>query len=379
MAPPRGTKRKSDETGDHVRDASNLASQTVATKTGSSSGQTSPRKKQKTGISLGQKQALIDNLQLEITERARKLRAQYNLQAQGLRTRIEIRVNRIPMALRKAKMGELADKYINGQHPQQVRPTPSHSTSHSTRPQVPEKDNLLARVESSTSTKSYATTSSRPGPGRQPKRTSDEISGNSKKGGEATDSEGPKKKLRTDANAAKASKVLSPASSNIQSMSRATPGGKPPSLRPAPAAENAFSLSKSPTKQSSVSNLFGSWAEKARSPKKKGSAASSSTTASSATGTAGGNVGSASATGTSKTAAAKTQRRFSGISETSESGTSTVGTKGAEKKSAPAKRTGGVMGSIRRGVAGATAKKAAAKKAAPASTATGRVLRNRNP
>ena len=42
-----------------------------------------------------------------VTERARKLRAQYMIQAQGLRTRIEIRVNRIPMALRRAKMGDL--------------------------------------------------------------------------------------------------------------------------------------------------------------------------------------------------------------------------------------------------------------------------------
>ncbi len=46
-----------------------------------------------------------------VTERARKLRAQYMLQAQGLRTRIEIRVNRIPMALRRANMGELFLKY----------------------------------------------------------------------------------------------------------------------------------------------------------------------------------------------------------------------------------------------------------------------------
>jgi hypothetical protein len=50
-------------------------------------------------------------LSCAVTERARKLRAQYMLQAQGLRTRIEIRVNRIPMALRKANMGELLLKY----------------------------------------------------------------------------------------------------------------------------------------------------------------------------------------------------------------------------------------------------------------------------
>lgn len=63
-------------------------------------------------ITDGQKQALIDNLQLEITERARKLRAQYALQAQSLRTRIELRVNRIPNSLRNANMGELLEKYM---------------------------------------------------------------------------------------------------------------------------------------------------------------------------------------------------------------------------------------------------------------------------
>ncbi|KAM3086827.1 hypothetical protein ACMFMG_000950 [Clarireedia jacksonii] len=62
-------------------------------------------------ISLGQKQALIDNLQLEVTERARKLRAQYNVQAQGLKTRIEIRVNRIPISLRRKDIGELWTKH----------------------------------------------------------------------------------------------------------------------------------------------------------------------------------------------------------------------------------------------------------------------------
>lgn len=79
-------------------------------------------------LTRGQKQALIDNLQLEsawepsrrrnhransstVTERARKLRSQYALQASDLRTRIERRVNRIPISLRKANMGELLEKY----------------------------------------------------------------------------------------------------------------------------------------------------------------------------------------------------------------------------------------------------------------------------
>ena len=49
-----------------------------------------------------------------MTSRARKLRAQYALQAQGLRTRVEIRVNRIPLALRKVNMGDLIAKYAAG-------------------------------------------------------------------------------------------------------------------------------------------------------------------------------------------------------------------------------------------------------------------------
>lgn len=46
-----------------------------------------------------------------VTERARRLRSNYNLHAQSLRTRIEMRVNRIPMALRKLTMGELMERY----------------------------------------------------------------------------------------------------------------------------------------------------------------------------------------------------------------------------------------------------------------------------
>ncbi|KAF5865222.1 hypothetical protein ETB97_004802 [Aspergillus alliaceus] len=78
----------------------------------------SPPKK-RLRITRSQKQALIDNLQLEVTERARKLRAQYALQANDLRARIERRINRIPIALRKANMGELLEKHnaaLRAQH-----------------------------------------------------------------------------------------------------------------------------------------------------------------------------------------------------------------------------------------------------------------------
>ncbi|KAL4982753.1 Borealin N terminal-domain-containing protein [Aspergillus falconensis] len=75
-------------------------------------------------ITRSQKRALMDNLQLEITERARKLRAQYALQAQDLRARIERRVNRIPVALRRANMGELLEKHNASLRAQLENPSP---------------------------------------------------------------------------------------------------------------------------------------------------------------------------------------------------------------------------------------------------------------
>jgi hypothetical protein len=78
---------------------------------------TTPARK-KLKLSEGQKQALIDNLQLEITERARKLRAHYALQCADLRARVERRVNRIPMAMRKMTMGELMAKNSTAARPQ---------------------------------------------------------------------------------------------------------------------------------------------------------------------------------------------------------------------------------------------------------------------
>ncbi|KAL4806322.1 Borealin N terminal-domain-containing protein [Aspergillus unguis] len=105
------TKRKSNEMADaypHLEDV---------TPTNSPS-----RKRMR--ITRSQKQSLMDNLQLELTERARKLRAQYALQAQDLRARIERRVNRIPVALRKAQMGELLEKHNAATRVQQENSSP---------------------------------------------------------------------------------------------------------------------------------------------------------------------------------------------------------------------------------------------------------------
>ncbi|EER37041.1 conserved hypothetical protein [Histoplasma capsulatum H143] len=97
-------KRKSPEPSDHHALEHDNNVSTPRTPNGS------PARK-RLRITLSQKQALIDNLQLEVTERARKLRAHYALQAQDLRGRIERRINRIPTALRKEKMGDLLAKY----------------------------------------------------------------------------------------------------------------------------------------------------------------------------------------------------------------------------------------------------------------------------
>ncbi|THW30341.1 hypothetical protein D6C88_00562 [Aureobasidium pullulans] len=81
-------------------------------------------------ITEAQKQALMDNLQLEIADRARKLRAQYALQAQGLRTRLEMRINRIPRHLRKMNMEDLLQKHQEAQNKTQQRlPSPAKTKS----------------------------------------------------------------------------------------------------------------------------------------------------------------------------------------------------------------------------------------------------------
>lgn len=72
------------------------------------------------GVGLGWKQTADKQA---VTERARKLRAQYALQAQGLRTKLEIRIHRIPAALRKAKLGDLIEKHLHEDDGPQQKPT----------------------------------------------------------------------------------------------------------------------------------------------------------------------------------------------------------------------------------------------------------------
>lgn len=66
MQPLSGRKRKSDQLeADDEQYAVDMTSQQVPTKGGSPHPQESPSKRQRVGITLAQKQALIDNLQLE--------------------------------------------------------------------------------------------------------------------------------------------------------------------------------------------------------------------------------------------------------------------------------------------------------------------------
>lgn len=50
-----------------------------------------------------------------VNERVRRLRAQYEVQAQALRRRIEMRINRVPKKLWNAKMGELLLQHARAQ------------------------------------------------------------------------------------------------------------------------------------------------------------------------------------------------------------------------------------------------------------------------
>ncbi|KAI9869080.1 MAG: hypothetical protein M1813_002904 [Trichoglossum hirsutum] len=173
MAPLRSKTRKASDssTSSASRGVKNpsLSTRTIASKTKSPATRTpervmSPIQKRRKAITQAQKQALIDNLQLEISERARKLRAQYSLQAQGLKTRIEIRINRIPMALRKANIGELLTKYSEEQGPSNA--TKKYVVAATTAAAFPTPRGATRSTDLRNNTS----------PSRGTKRTSDEIS-----------------------------------------------------------------------------------------------------------------------------------------------------------------------------------------------------------
>ncbi|ETS86753.1 hypothetical protein PFICI_00581 [Pestalotiopsis fici W106-1] len=337
-------------------------------------------KKRKVDLTVAQKQALIDNLQLEITERARRLRAQYNIQAQQLRSRVEMRVNRIPTAMRKLKMGDLMAKHSE---PQKTR---TRSPYVAKPPPVPLKDGAspkpIPRKPVSGSTQ------------RGQKRLSETITGSEDKENSVEPTVMPKKKGRgaPAAAAAEASRnvpgqVLSPASTNARVLPRAAE-------RPASPAKSMLYSSSSPAKSmiarpaspskamgtKSSSNLITNMVQKAKSTRGATAGTRKATTSSSTTGTASRSkkpaVPSASATGSTRG-----RRKISQTSESSEASTGTV-----VKKTTAASRGGTTTAknppAVKRSVMN-TIKSATTKKAAPVTKSTtgtstaGRTLRKR--
>ncbi|RMZ79493.1 hypothetical protein DV738_g3285, partial [Chaetothyriales sp. CBS 135597] len=116
---PAARKRKSDDIEDMSRPTTPTAS---------------PVTHKKLKVSEAQKQTLIDNLQLEIDERKRRLRVHYALQCADLRSRIERRINRIPIAMRRMTMGEVMAKHQAAIKAQTASKKPALAPVPSTRP-----------------------------------------------------------------------------------------------------------------------------------------------------------------------------------------------------------------------------------------------------
>ncbi|KAI8959934.1 Borealin N terminal-domain-containing protein [Daldinia sp. FL1419] len=321
----------------------------------------SPIKKRKLGLSLAQKQALVDNLQLEITERARRLRAQYNIQAQQLRSRVEMRVNRIPTALRKLKMGELLSKSLQTQQP----PRPPKTAYVARPPPVPAKDGASAKP-----------LPRKPAPATTTKKPlSEEILGLDKEN-QGDDVQSPKKRthgiLGKEPTAFQPGQILSPTSSNTRIVPRA---------RPTSPSKPLFSRPVSPLKVPPPRpNIISSMADRVKATRP---AVPRKPTTSSTTGSANGSSsvrGARQAAVSSRpptAASTRGRRKASTTSESSNGSATTVvkkttAPKAAKTATAPAaKRT--VMNTIK----SATTKKPPATKAAATGTGTGRTLRKR--
>ncbi|KAI9701997.1 MAG: hypothetical protein M1836_001341 [Candelina mexicana] len=228
MAPPKIRQRKSARLSSAMA-ATTLSEepQLIATKSGSPSRTPirSPSKR-KIVITQEQKQALVDNLQLEITERARKLRAQYALQSQSLRTRVEMRVNRIPMALRKTNIGELLAKHTDtiDVKPKSVTPEPKAAEDAEATNMTDALPTQSNDTKQETKTVQLPTKSS-PAHTRGTKRTSDDLISADKENALTEDLSLPKKRAKPTASTRAASRtkiqpsqVLSPKSSNSRTL-----------------------------------------------------------------------------------------------------------------------------------------------------------------
>ncbi|KAK2593810.1 hypothetical protein QQS21_008468 [Conoideocrella luteorostrata] len=369
MAPVKSKKRASCQSTASVRGQGANADTKVPVKSPSTPTGRSPIKKRKMGLTAPQKQALIDNLQIEITERARRLRAQYQLQAQGLRSRIEIRINRIPMSLRKLKMGDLLQKYDEQEKGRNMAKPPP----------VPAKDTPRSSPQRTMPTRTQAA-------GRGYKRMSNEIAGD--KENEVENADGTKKRARgpqADTGRVRPNQVLSPTSSNSRLTNRDRPASPTKSYIARPGSPlKATGASRSATATSVLSSMVEkAKATRARGTRKVTTTSEASNTSNGTTAAARGRrpVAIATAKAPSSRPATRTGRRVSNTSETSEGSAGTVARKpsAAQKTGLSAAKTT-VMGNIRKGVTGGTRRAAATTKstATPVTTsASGRVLRKR--
>ncbi|PFH61057.1 hypothetical protein XA68_18318 [Ophiocordyceps unilateralis] len=326
--------------------------------------QASPIKKRRKGISLQQKQALIDNLQLEVTERARRLRAQYSLQAQGLRSRVEIRVNRIPTSLRKLKMGDLMLKYLEQEQSRVVEAPPPLPAKEAVKP----------------ITRSHA-------PERPYHAVPSELARD--KENEGASLQGKKKTRGADTAGVRPAQILSPTSSN----SRLARPASPPKSQ---IAQPGSPLKSGTSRTAAVSGVLSSMVERAKATR-YGSTRKATTTSEAMSRSSSTTVMSTTAATRARRPAAKPRvptttkpvtragGRASGTSESSEGSTTTVvrkartntaATAAAAAAAATKKKT---MGAIRKGVAGGGTKKAAPRFTVTTATAKtgGRTLRKR--
>ncbi|KAL5084467.1 hypothetical protein Trisim1_011745 [Trichoderma cf. simile WF8] len=351
MAPTRPRKQASSE--------SSASQKKHATSSGSdtpSTPQRTPIRKKQTGITLQQKQALIENLRLEITERARRLRAQYHLQAQGLRSRIEIRLNRIPTALRKATMGDLLLKYADQAQGGPNRPLPQ-----------PVKDLPILPSPQ----KPIHQTTRAPQVGRAQKRLSNEITMD--KENELQKGERPKKRTRgEDGGLVHPAQVLSPTSSNsrLANRSRATSPTKSYLYK-----SNSPLKAGSPTRLPAATNL-GTRTGGLRKVTTTSNSSSSSSGATPAAAARTKRTATAVPTGLRTKLGARTTRKASDNTESSDGSAKTVLQKTAGKGSSAITRKP-VPGSAKKTASGGIVKSTAKVVTAASTTTTGRTLRKR--
>ncbi|KAH0562804.1 hypothetical protein GP486_002566 [Trichoglossum hirsutum] len=377
MAPLRSKTRKGSDssTSSASRDVqdSSFSTRAIAAKTRSPAARTpaqamSPIQKRRKAITQARKQAKDKELTVNdhaVSERARKLRAQYSLQAQGLKTRIEIRINRIPMALRKANIGELLAKYSEEQEPSNASKIKVASAT--TAAAIPASEGVTRSTD-------LAYNAS---PLRGTKRPSNEISSDADKENDSNvDLSLPKKRTKAAAAPAgstrttsrskpAASQVLSPKSSNSNAKN---PSRSPIRLNDSPAKSliaRPVSPLKSVATAPAATGVIAGMVEKIKSTR---TATTRKITPAAPAPVAGAGRGKRTATHIATTNTIGRGRAASNSSHTSASTTGTVITRFKGKASVPTKAAG-TEKKARSTTGRAGGLTAAAKKAAAASVA----------